>query len=266
LTKLSSLTFFVHGGAIMVATFHFAGDLPTLLRSRWQVPQPITLAITRAASIKDVVEAFGVPHTEIGRITCNGRPVDFSHLVREGQDFFMEPVPVPWDLATAGMLRPAFEGELRFLVDGNVGRLARYLRMAGFDTQYDPTWMETELGRRVLQDEPRILLTRNLDLLKRKQIVFGRFIRASDPVEQLREVAALFAVTFVKNSLVRCLQCNELLQPVPKQAILARLEPLTIRYFDKFKICPSCDKIYWHGSHADRMTALLARAGLKEMK
>lgn len=245
----------------MVATFHFLEDLPMLLRSRWRIPPPITIPVTRSASIKDVLEAFGVPHTEIGHITCNGATVGFSHLVQDDQEFVIKPVPVPWSLNSADTLRPAFQGKLRFLVDGNVGRLARYLRMAGFDTLYDPIWTETDLLR-ILQDETRILLTRNLDLLKRKQIVFGRCIRSSNPVMQLREVFALFSLRSLDDRLMtRCLQCNELLQPVPKQDILTRLEPLTIRYFDEFKICPTCDKIYWHGSHADKMMALLAETG-----
>ena len=246
----------------MVATFHFLKNLPTLLRARWQIPQPITIPVNRSASIKDVLEAFGVPHTEIGHITCNGCTIGFSHLVQEHQEFIVEPVPNPWDLTNADTLRPAFQGELRFLVDGNVGRLARYLRMAGFDALYNPTWTETDLLR-MLQNEARILLTRNLDLLKRKQIIFGHYIRANDPVEQLREVATLLGVTSLQNQLVRCLQCNGLLQPVSKPDILSRLEPLTIRYFDAFKICPHCDKIYWHGSHADKMTTLLAKTGFQ---
>jgi uncharacterized protein with PIN domain len=246
----------------MVATFHLYGDLPALLRSRWQVSQPILYTVTRSASIKDVLEAFGVPHTEIGRITCNGAVVDFSHPVVTHQDYIIEPVPVPWDFAVASALRPAFQGELRFLVDGNVGRLARYLRMAGFDTLYEAAWSETDIVQRA-QHEPRVLLTRNLNLLKRKQIVFGRCIRASDPIGQLREAAALFAITSLEKPLVRCLQCNALLQPVSKQTILPRLEPLTSRYFTVFTICPCCDRIYWHGSHAEKMSGLLAQAGLR---
>jgi len=247
----------------MVATFHFQDDLPLLLRSQWRISQPITLPVSRAASIKDVLEAFGVPHTEIGRITCNGLPIDFSHLVGEHQEFIIEPVPVPWDLSTACALRPAFAEELRFLVDGNVGRLARYLRMAGMDTLYNPKWSETDLLH-ILQADARVLLSRNLDLLKRKQIVFGRYIRASDPALQLKEVLSLFSITSLPQSLTRCLQCNHVLQPVAKEDILPRLEPLTIRYFEVFKICPSCDKIYWQGSHVDRMMTLLAETDLQQ--
>jgi hypothetical protein len=245
----------------MVASFHFLDDLTTLLRSRWRIPQPICLPVNRSASIKDVLEAFGVPHTEIGRILCNGSTIDFSHLVSDHQEFIVEPVSVPWDLVATCPLRPPFRGERRFLVDGNVGRLARYLRMAGFDTLFDPTWSEADLLQ-IVQRDTRIILTRNQDLLKRKQIVYGRCIRASSPLEQLREIVALFAITSCKNRFIRCLQCNGLLQSVPKQTILSRLEPLTIRYFDEFKICGSCDKIYWHGSHTDRMTILLQQVGL----
>jgi len=212
--------------------------------------------VTRSASIKDVIEAFGVPHTEIGRITCNGSEIGFSHRVEEHQQFMVEPVPVPWDLAKATLLRPSFAGELRFLVDRNVGKLARYVRMAGFDALYDPQWTEADLLD-ILQGERRILLTRNQDLLKRKRVIFGRCLRGGDPLLQLREIFALFALTTLHNRFTRCLECNGVLQPVRKQDILARLEPLTIRYVDHFQLCPSCDKIYWQGSHVDRMMRLL---------
>jgi len=249
----------------MGATFHFMPDLPQFLRPRWRGPQPVSLPITRAASIKDVIEAFGVPHTEIGRILCNGAPVDFSHRVLEHQTFVLKPVPVPWDPYQADTLRPGFSGPLRFLVDVNVGRLARYLRMAGFDTLYDPNWTGKDLLR-LLDREPRILLTRNLDLLNHKQVVYGRCIRADDPASQLREVMTLLALSPMQNQFGRCLRCNELLQPVAKEEILPRLEPLTKRYFDTFTICPSCDKIYWHGSHADRMKSLLKKSTPDEQR
>lgn len=243
----------------MDTVYHLHGDLSHLLRPHWRMMQPIAAPVTRSASIKDVLESFGLPHTEIDRITCNGRSADFSHRVEAGQQFDVYPIPSPWDFSTPTLLRPNPLPTIKFIVDVNVGRLARYLRMAGLDTRYDPTWND----RRILQEmavDPCILLTRNLDLLKRKQVEWGRYIRAIEPMAQLREILDLFGRAGLPESLSRCLDCNTPLLSIAKQAILHRLEPLTIQYFETFSRCPRCDKIYWAGSHADRMQRSLQQA------
>ena len=246
----------------MCATYHFADSLTCLLRRQWRNTQPIELALTRSTSIKDVIEAFGVPHTEIGSIHCNGKAVDFSHHVQDEQSFSLQGIPLPWTIHQATLLRPAYVGELRFLVDKNVGKLASYLRMAGFDTLYEPQWHEIDLLDKVLE-QPRIVLTRNLDLLKRKQVTFGRCLRTGEPQKQLQEILSLFDIKHLPQVFSRCMQCNHLLEPVSKQDILPRLEPLTRRYFHVYKLCPQCDKIYWQGSHVDKMMQLLNRLHLE---
>ncbi len=240
----------------MTATYHIHGDLSHLLRQRWRARNPIVLPVTRSTSIKDAIEAFGLPHTEIGSLSCNGSMIDFSKRVEDNDRFAIYPITAPWDIAQPTLLRPAWLHEVRFIVDVNVGRLARYLRMTGFDTLYNPCWTDREILLS-LENDPRILLTRNLDLLKRKQIVYGRCIRATAPADQLREVLHLYNLTGQKQPFSRCLDCNAPLQPAKKQDILHRLEPLTIRYFDVFSLCPHCDKIYWSGSHVDRMQGTL---------
>lgn len=241
-----------------IRCYRFQGGLSRLLRSRWRGVEPIVQPFTRPASIKDAIEAFGPPHTEIGSIRCDGQPVDFDWPVGPGQDYEITPLLAPWDVSRATLLRPQPLPALRFLADRTVGRLARYLRMAGFDTLHDPGWTAEEIVA-TLQEEPRILLTRNLGLLKRKQVVFGRAIRAVAPIDQLGEVLDLFDVNHITHGLTRCLACNQLLEPVAKASILDRLEPLTIRYYNKFHLCRNCDQIYWAGSHVDRMRALLER-------
>lgn len=242
----------------MNAIYHFHGDLPQLLRPRWRTANPIALPVTRAASIKDAIEAFGLPHTEVGDIACDGQPADFCRRVEAGQRFDIFPHPTPWDVTRPTILHPVPLPELRFVVDVNAGRLARYLRMAGFDTLYDPCWDDRTILA-VLQAEPRLLLSRNLDLLKRKQVAFGRRIRADNPLDQLREVIGLFGIRDLPKPFSRCLECNLPLEPVAKGDILPRLEPLTIRYVDLFSICRNCDRIYWQGSHVEKMGTLLAQ-------
>jgi len=243
----------------MAATYHFHGDLVQLLRRRWRGPQPIVLALTRRTSIKDQVEAFGLPHTEIGRLLCDGRDIDFSHLVRDQQSFDILPVTVPWDVSRPTLLRPDRLGRPAFLVDATLGRLARSLRMAGLNTLYRPEWPAADLLHRLGRSR-RVLLSRNLDLLKRGEVVFGRYVRSEEPAAQLREVLSLFGIHDLSQKLVRCLACNALLQPVSKADILHRLEPLTIRYYHTFHRCPRCERIYWAGSHVARMQTSLKNA------
>jgi uncharacterized protein with PIN domain len=247
---------------MMTAALQLHGDLVLLLKRRWRGVNPLVLPVDRSASIKDVIESLGIPHTEIDQILCNGVPTDFSRRVEPGQHYDLYPVPVPWDVTRPTLVRPCPLADIRFIVDRNVGRLARYLRMAGFDTLYDPRWEDCDLLHQ-LAAEPRLLLSRNLDLLKRKQVVFGRSIRANDPVGQLREVITLLGLQERAQPLSRCLNCNASLQPVAKQAVLHRLEPLTIRYFETFVQCTQCDQVYWPGSHVDRMYARLWAAHIR---
>ena len=164
----------------MPATYLFHGDLVHLLRRRWRGPQPIVLAVTRRTSIKDQVEAFGLPHTEVGRLLCDGRDIDFSYLVRDRQSFDILPVTVPWDLSRPTLLCPDRLVRPAFLVDPTLGRLARNLRMAGLNTLYRPEWTAADLLERLGRSR-RVLLSRNLDLLKRGEVVFGRYIRSEEP-------------------------------------------------------------------------------------
>jgi hypothetical protein len=94
--------------------------------------------------------------------------------------------------------------------------------------------------------------------------VFGRLVRAVQPEEQLIETLKFFGLTGPFRLFSRCLLCNQTLQPIAKAAIAHRLEPKTKRYFNTFKTCPECNRIYWRGSHCDAMAAKLKHAGLNE--
>jgi len=171
-------------------TFH--GDLPDLLHRRWRGRHRVIKTDSRRASIKDVIESFGLPHTEVGRLEVGGRPVDFSFVVEEDLAIEVFPVSPPWNVFNPTLLRPRPLTGIKFIVDVNVGKLARFLRMAGFDTLYDHRWQADKLAATCCR-ERRILLTRNLGLLQRKPVEFGRYIRSSVPNEQLPEVSAFWA-------------------------------------------------------------------------
>ncbi|NOX79827.1 MAG: hypothetical protein GXP57_01815 [Deltaproteobacteria bacterium] len=141
-------------------------------------------------------------------------------------------------------------------MDVNVGKLARLLRMAGFDTLYDRCWKDDKLVALCCR-ERRILLTRDLGLLQRKQVEFGRYIRALGPSEQLLEVIGLLGLERHVVPFSRCMVCNCPLQPIAKEKINHRLQPLTRKYYNSFSRCPGCRRIYWPGSHLDGMRQLL---------
>jgi uncharacterized protein with PIN domain len=239
---------------------YFFGELKDFF-STDNLEQGISYSLERKASVKDVIESLGPPHTEIGSIEASGRQVDFGYIVRSGDEIRAHPFALPIDVHTPSTLRPEPLDDLRFVVDVNVGRLAMLLRLLGLDTAYQWTWRDADIAE-VAARERRIVLTRDKGLLKRSKVTWGRRLRAEDPDEQLLETARVFGLTPPFNLMSRCLRCNTPLEPVDKQDILHRLEPKTKKFFHSFSICPDCQRIYWSGSHFQQMQARLERLGL----
>ncbi len=210
-------------------------------------------------SVKDMIEACGVPHTEVELIIVEGRSVDFSHLVDDGERISVYPVFESFDVTPIVKVRPEPLGEVRFVADGHLGRLARYLRLLGFDTSYDPAWDDPELVR-ISTGENRILLTRDVGLLKHGAVTHGSFIRATDAREQMTEVVQRFHLAELIEPLIRCVSCNGMLVPVAKEEIVHRLPPGTRRHVDEFSLCSSCGKIYWRGAHYDELLRIVESA------
>jgi hypothetical protein len=198
--------------------------------------------------LKHLVESLGVPHTEIGGWQVNGQAALASYQARDGDRV----------VVLAHTVSTAPEGELRFLLDNHLGRLAAYLRMLGLDASYRNDYQDEELAG-IASQEGRILLTRDRRLLMRRTVAQGYCPASLDPQEQAVEVVRRFGLEHQLLPFRRCLRCNGLLEPVSKAAVLHRLQPLTKQYYDEFAICPSCDQVYWKGSHYEHMQALIAR-------
>lgn len=236
----------------MSVTLILHDDLAGLVARQSGRLHTLVLELSRRSSVKDFLEALGIPHTEIGRLTINGVEADFTAIVGADDLIAVDGPPWPVNPTLPSRLRPEPLPELRFAVDANVGRLAGLLRMAGFDTFYERQLADRELAALAVR-EKRILLSRDFALLKRREVVFGRLIRAAQPYEQLAEVVRLYGLAARLQPFSRCLRCNTLLQPVAKAEIIDRLEPLTKLYFHQFKSCPDCRRIYWAGSHQEKM-------------
>ncbi len=205
-----------------------------------------------SGSVKDMIEALGVPHTEVDVILVNGESMDFSFQVRDGDQISVYPSFESLDSPFLKHLKPQPPSEKRFILDAHLGRLAAYLRMLGFDALYSNAFRDEEVAQ-ISAREARILLTRDQGLLKRSIVTYGYWVRTTLPREQVVEVVNYFELTPVMNPFRRCVHCNSLLQPVSKELILHRLLPETRQYHHEFYICPACDRIYWKGSHYRRM-------------
>ena len=210
----------------------------------------------RRASIKDMIESFGVPHTEVDIILVNGHSVDFSCIVQDGDRVSVYPVFESLDVSPLVRLRPVPLRSPAFVLDSNLGRLARYLRLLGFDCLYQNDFNDETVAM-IADQEQRTVLTRDRALLQRKIITRGYFVREVRPRLQVKEVLARFDLYRRVEPFSRCIRCNGDLQAVDKQMIEDRLEPKTRQYFDSFRICTTCGQIYWQGSHHVRSLCLI---------
>ena len=206
-------------------------------------------------AVKDFIEALGVPHPEADLILANGVPVDFSCPVLDGDRISVYPRFQSIEIGPLARVRPQVLPEMRFVTDTHLGRLAAHLRMLGFDTLYRNDYHDDELAE--LSRSQRALLTKDVGLLKRSAITHGYFVRATHPRQQLGEVVRHFDLSRAMAPFRRCLCCNSLLQPARKQDVELRLLPRTRELFNEFHICTACGRVYWKGSHYERMQRLV---------
>lgn len=245
------------------AHLFFAGELADLLTCEHEAGL-VRYPADRAASIKDVIEALGVPHTEVHAIHVENQEHDFSLPLTPGSRIDFLPANLssgyPVDVTRPTLLRPAL-AELRFLVDENVAGLVPLLRALGFDTAYHRTWDDAHIAR-MAAEEGRVVLTRDRALLKRSAIEHGRLIRSQVVDEQLKEVLRHFKITHPMRPFSRCLRCNVLTESVEKEAILHLLQPKTRANYDAFRRCPVCERIFWRGTHHEKLMARFAALGI----
>ncbi|HUF20650.1 MAG TPA: Mut7-C RNAse domain-containing protein [Burkholderiales bacterium] len=239
-----------------VATFRFYEELNDfLLPERRKVE--FEYACARRATVKNAIEALGVPHTEVELILANGVSVDFSYMMQDGDRIAVYPVFEAFDIRPALRLRPDPLRRPRFVADAHLGGLARFLRMLGFDTLYSNAYYDRDI-REIAARESRIILTRDRDLLKCRDVTHGCFVHALKPERQIAEMVRRLQLERDARPFTLCLECNVPLQPVEKSAVVDRVPPNAARYYDRFSVCPNCSGIFWEGSHWKRMTEVLS--------
>ena len=207
-------------------------------------------------SIKDVIEAIGVPHVEVDLILVNSQPVDFKYILKDNDFVSVYPVFETFNISRVTPLREKPLREIKFILDVHLGKLAKYLRMLGFDTMYQNDY-DDKIIIRISIMEHRIILTRNISLLKVKSVTHGYFIRDQKSEGQLTGVLKHFDLYRDMDPFSRCIKCNGKLERIEKKEITRQLEPLTRQYFNKFFRCTKCQAIYWEGSHYDHMKSFI---------
>jgi len=237
------------------STFRFYEELNDFLPPPRR-KRPIRYDFSGTPSVKDAVEAIGVPHTEIDLILVDGVSVNFDHLLRGSEHISVYPCFERLDIAGVTRLRPEPLRDPRFVLDVHLGKLARYLRLMGFDSLYANDFADRTIVRLALH-EHRIILTRDRGILKHRAVTHGYWLRNTAARAQLREVVRALDLGRHIRPFTRCMECNGRLTDVDQESVLDRV-PARVRCDQRhFRICGGCQRVYWRGSHYERLTQLL---------
>jgi uncharacterized protein len=237
------------------ALFYFHGSLNDFLPLA-QKGIASSYKFNGAPSVKDAIEAIGVPHVEVNVILVNSNPVTFSYLLQEKDEVQVYPAGKSYDWPTGYALIRQPADPPCFVADVHLGTLARNLRLLGFDTVYENSYDDKTIVS-IACKENRIVLTRDVGLLKHKAIEMGYWLRSQQMQAQLAEVVRYYQLQNKLQPFVRCMVCNGRIEPVEKEALQQLLPHKTLLYFNEFFQCTSCRKVYWKGSHYQKMLQLL---------
>ncbi len=242
-------------GAGFSIRFHFHGDLPFFVRPK-RGTSFVHRQLREKTSVKDAIEACGVPHPEIDLILINGAPVSFRHCLESDAAIDVYPVSADGDLFPNARLQ---QRDLRrFVADGHLGKLTRDLRLLGIDIAYRSVASDAELVALSVA-ENRALLTRDRLLLMRAAVASGYYPRSQMAEEQTREVIDRFDLRGIIAPFTRCLRCNGFLAGIAKAEVIEKLEPLTKIHYEIFRRCRQCGQIYWSGSHFEKLQKRVER-------
>jgi uncharacterized protein len=241
------------------ATFRFYEELNDFLAPDRR-GREFSTPCARAATTKHMIEALGVPHTEVELILVKGESSGFDRQLQDGDRIAVYPRFESLDITPLLRVRERPLRDSRFVADAHLGGLARLLRMAGFDTLYRNDYDDREIAAQSIE-AGRILLTRDRELLKLRGITHGCYVHALKPVRQFQEIVQRLDLQDSFRPFSRCLECNEPLRPIDKPLIADRLPPAVRERQQHFLTCDHCRRIYWQGTHWQRMRTLLAAAG-----
>lgn len=240
-----------HSPVIRTAKFRFYEELNDHLPGEWR-KKAFVYEFKGKPAIKNTIQAIGVPHGEVDLILVNGESVGFDYQLRGEENISVYPQFESLDISPVVKLRPKPLRETHFVVDVNLGKLARKLRLLGFDTLFRNNFADDEIIEISLKDK-RIILTRDKGILKQNTVTHGYFIRNDDPKKQLTEVVERFQLQNSFRPFSRCSNCNGELEEISKSKLASKLPDDTLNYYHEFWQCSGCGKVYWEGSHFGRI-------------
>lgn len=240
-----------------IAEFRFYEELNDFLPPE-QRKRALPYRFNGHPGVKDPIEVFGVPHTEVDLIVVNGMSVGFNYQLQNADRVAVYPMFEGIDISPIVKLRDKPLRQTAFVVDVNLGKLARLLRLLGFDTLFANSYSDQDIAV-ISVAQKRIILTRDRRLLYAKSITHGYWVRSVVPERQLAEVIDRFDLFSQIMPFQRCTRCNGLIEAVEKNQVLHLLEPKTKKYYELFYHCRDCGKVYWQGSHVDNIRTRLSR-------
>jgi len=202
---------------------------------------------TGSPSIKDIVESVGVPHVEISLVLLNGEVSSLDSHPERGDRITCYSRFHKINIGDVNLITDE-SVEPRFILDVHLGKLAKFMRIMGFDTLYQTDYTDNEILK-ISISENRIILTRDLGILRHGLAKNGYYLRSTNPKIQLVEVMDTFSLHTKSNPFSRCSICNGHVEVVAKEQVANQLEARTIIFYNDFFRCKSCGQIYWEGSH-----------------
>jgi uncharacterized protein with PIN domain len=235
----------VDGPEIIIS---FAPELHVFVTPARRAEEGARVRTDGASTLGHVVESLGVPLTEVGGLTVDGRASDVSHVPAARERIHVSPIVRP----------QALPGPPRFLLDVHLGTLARRLRLLGVDAAYE----RLDIGDAALAAqsarEQRVMLSRDRGLLHRRELWAGAYVYSHRPEEQLTDVLERFAPPLAPWT--RCTACNGELRPATLEEVRPQLRAGTERSYDAFAVCTACGQAYWRGAHQDGLNGIVADA------
>lgn len=239
----------------MQVTFRFYEELNDFLDKNYRKGQ-FSAECKSHTSVKDAIESLGVPHTEVDLILANSKSVNFNYRLQPNDFISVYPVFENLNISNITHLRPKPLRQTKFVLDVHLGKLAKYLRLLGFDTLYCNTYTDSEIIS-ISINEKRIILTRDLGILKNSLVTHGYWLRSQDSRMQLNEIMNRFDLKRGVKFFTRCTKCNGEISIIEKSIIESQLQPKTKEFFNEFYQCEGCKKIYWEGSHYKNMVRFI---------
>ncbi|HEX7683244.1 MAG TPA: Mut7-C RNAse domain-containing protein [Trinickia sp.] len=239
----------------VTATFRFYEELNDFL-ARPLRRRAFSCRCARDATTKHMIEALGVPHTEVELIIVNGESVGFDRVLEDGDRVAVYPKFEALDISPLLRVRERPLRTVRFVADAHLGGLAQLLRLAGFDTLYDNHFADAQIEA-LANSQARIVLTRDRELLKRRTITHGCYVRALKPQAQLREIMDRLDLASSVRAFRLCLSCNAPLRRIDKAQAVGRAPEGVLERHTQFVTCDVCRRVFWEGSHWKRMRSLI---------